>query len=320
MPPEEQVIDKAAENVDSDASFAAGFSRTRGDTPTPSEPPKQEKATEPPKGDADTGPVIEEKKSEAPPADEWKDVHPKVKAELESMRGTIGELGKLPGHVRNIQHQIGGLMTFTQDMKAAMAKATTATQATGAATPSKEQVEAAAKSDARWKQLAEDFPEWAEAVDERLKAVETNKPAPVDTSALKTDVLGEVDSRIAKARDEARTQARAEARTLARIDNAFPDTDWEADIKSEQFATWYEAQKPEVQALSKSAAAQDAIKLIRLYKDGQAQAAKAAEEKAEKQRRLERAATPKGVAHEATPSLPSEDESFARGFSRGRGQ
>lgn len=309
------------QNVDSDASFATGFHRARGDSPsTPAEPPKQEspQPNPEPKSDAKTdgpAPATEEKAAATPaPDDEWKDVHPKVKQELESMRGRLDGLGELPGHVRNLQHQYGGLKSLTSSLKDAIAKATATTQAAGDATPTAEQIESAAKSEARWKQLVEDFPEWAEAIDERMKRIESQRPAPVDTSALKTEVLTDAQARIAKAKEE----ARAEARVLARIDNAFPEDDWEALINSDAFATWYGKQKPEVQSLSASPAAKDAIRLISLFKDARAKDAKAAAEKEAREKRLERAEQPQGVAHEATPSTPTDDEAFDKGFKRGR--
>lgn len=305
------------QNVDSDAAFAAGFSRTRGDT-TPA--PAQQEAPQAPASDAShvESPAPEGTAPGAqPPVDEWKDVPAKVKAELESMRGMVDGLTKLPERFRAIEHQVGGIKSLTQSLKDAVAQATTTTKAAGDSAPTPEQVESAAKSDERWKQLKDDFPEWAEAVDERLKRVETARPS-VDPSALKTEVLTDVDSRIAKARDESRTTILTEARVLGRIDAAFPDYDWEAAIQTEQFATWYEGQKPDVKALSGSPKPQDAIRLVSLFKEAQAKAEKAAAEKEAREKRLDRAEQPQGVAHEATPSMPTEDEAFANGFKRAR--
>ena len=309
------------QTVDSDASFEAGFNRTRGDT-TPAEPAKQDK----PEVKASDASTVESPAASAPGADpattvvedEWKDVPPKVKAELESMRGMVADLTKLPERFRAIEHQVGGIKSLTQSLKETIAKATTTTQAAGHETPTQEQIESAAKDEARWKQLTEDFPEWAEAIDARLKRIEAIKPASVDTSALKTEVLTDVDSRIAKERDESRKTILNEARVLGRIDAAFPDYDWEAAISTEQFATWYGTQKPEVQSLSASPKPQDAIRLISLFRESEAKAAKAAAEKESREKRLDRAEQPQGVAHEATPSTPTEDESFERGFKRAR--
>lgn len=308
------------QNVDSDASFNAGFSRTRGETPTPT--PQQEKA---PESDASStkespAPGASAPGAEAPAIveDEWKDVPAKVKAELESMRGMLAPLGDLPGHVRNLQHQVGGIQSLTKSLNEAVKQATTTTKAAGDAAPTQEQVESAAKSDERWKQLRDDFPEWADAVDERIKRIEAARPAPVDTSALKTEVLTDVDSRISKSTTDQRKTILAEARVLGRIDAKFDDYDWEAAINTQQFSTWYEAQKPEVKALSGSPKAKDAIQLISLYRDAEAKAAKAAAEKEAREKRLDRAEQPQGVAHEATPSTPTEDESFERGFKKAR--
>lgn len=302
--------------ADSNAAFEAGFKKVRtGESPAPAEKPATTEApkveTVAPTGDS---PTTEEK----PVVDEWEGVSPKVKAELESLRGVLKTVEKVPDQLKNIHAHIGGLTTATKDLRTALASAKTVTEAKGAEAPTKEEIESAAKSDARWKQLTEDFPDWAEAVNERLKKVEAAAskavPSVVDTSAIKTEITTDVDQRISKAVAAAEAKA-VQARVYARIDLVHGD-DWEERINSPEFEAWYGKQTKDTQALSSSPKAADAIKLLDLYEADRKKALQKAEEKAERDKRLESAITPKGVVH--TPTVTTDDQAFERGFNKVR--
>lgn len=288
-------------------AFGAGFSGVRGTEPpaaaTPAEPaaPVTE---EPPKTEASAAttateqPVVE---------DEWAGVSPKVKAEIERLGAALSGVGKFSDRLRSIDGHIGSLTAASKEIKAALVQAKTATEGAGKEAPSQQQVASASESDALWKQLKEDFPDWAKAVESRLDAITAAMPKaapPVDTAALKSEVTADVDKRIASASNDARVTARV----YAYLDFKH-GLDWEEKIKSQAFKEWFPTQPADTQALSASTKAGDASKLIGLFEQHLAKAA----EKAARDKRLGRAEQPAGVAVTAAASGDAES-AFAAGF------
>jgi hypothetical protein len=305
---------------ESNAAFAAGFGEVRPNehtsaaaTPAEPAPAAAAPAAEPTPAAAPAEPAAAEATGTASaPAtatpDEWAGVPPKVKAELESLHAAItavtGErLRKIDGH-------IGNLTNVTKDLQAALVQAKTTTQAKGAEAPSNAQVSAAIRDPEKWARLKEDFPDWAEAMEPELADIRSqldklNKAAsPVDTTALRTEIVGEVDKRLPNVTKDAVSQAR----TLAYLDFKH-GTDWEARIGSKAFEDWYKTQPAETRALSASANVSDASKLIGLYDEHLKKAAATAENK----KRLDRAVQPQGVPV-ATAAVEDPEKAFEQGF------
>jgi len=306
----------SAEQVaeESNAAFAAGYAAERG-----IEQPEA-KAAEPPKEPAaEEAPV-----AQAPEAkNEWEGVPDKVKTEIEGIRASLAALDpvtKLPDRLRTIEGHIGGLTSLTKELKAAMAQAKTATETMGSEAPTQEQVRVAMKDPARMKQLKEDYPDWAEVFESELGAVyaridEVAKgSAPVDASALKTEIASDVDKRIGAALQPAVKDAEARARTHAYLDFKH-GIGWEERIGSNAFETWFAKQPKETQLLSASPSVQDASKLLSLY---DAHLEKEAE-KAKREKRLDRSVQPEGVQVAASQGDPDGSAAFAAGYAAVRG-
>lgn len=306
---------------ESDAAMNAGFLAARGSEPSPQPEAKVVSAPVETKPESSAAPATEP----AQEIDEWAGVPPKVKAELERISSSLEPVKNISDRLRNYEGSLGGLKTqlsqLSNDLKAAVAaKATTATQARGAEAPTQEQVRVALKDPERMKQLKEDYPDWADvfegeigAVHARIEAVEKRIAPPVDASALKTELAGDFDKRIAAALQPAVKDAEARARTYAYLDLKH-GTGWEQRIASPEFEAWYAKQPKDVQALSASAVADDASKILALY---DAHLKKSAE-KAERDKRLERAAQPEGVPVAAT-TAEDPDEAMNAGFKAVRG-
>lgn len=308
---------------ESDAAFASGFGEVRGIEP----PAKTELAVvkEPEtkaegEGVATSDPQKPAAESKPDPQDEWAGVPPKVKAELESMRALVSGVAKVPDRLRTIEGHIGGLTSFTRDLKAALETSRTAAEAKGAEAPSKALVEFAAKSPEQWKQLKEDYPDWADVMEAELAAVRSEiaaskTPAGLDEKALDAALK----SRLAEMRDEIRKESKAEvvkeARVLARIDLAHDG--WEETINTPEFEAWYGAQPKEVQALSASGSAKEAIRMLDLYAAHRKTDSDRTAKEVEKQRRLERTIGPTGVTVTAVAEDP--ERAFEAGFKSVRG-
>jgi hypothetical protein len=308
----EQVV---TPSVDSDADLTAGFDEVRGGKSAPIEKPaaKVESATP-----ASDPPATEAKKDEKPAPDEWEGVSAKVKSEIESMREKLGGFDKIAEQLRTINGHIGGLTSQQKQIRDALAQAKTLTEKRGGETPTQAQVDAAAESPAKWRQMKEDLPDWAEAVEERLaELAKTTTAAPsVDASKLKEEFLGEVDSRLSNLGKDATAQARVFAVLDLKHD---PDwnTSWQADVNSPEYDAWFATQKPEVQALAASSAVKDASRLITLFREHRAQGAKAAAAKVEREDRLKRAVQPQGTkVYEMTED---PNEALLAGFNEVRG-
>lgn len=305
-----------------DAAFGAGFDQARGTSTSarPSEPkPKtaanEDPATEAvaPKGTAKPGEAPASEGKTEPPKDEWAGVNPKVREELEAMRAKLGGIAALDEQLRKLSGHIGGQASQLKALKDALAQATTSVvkERGDAAAPTPAEMKAAGESPTKWKQLREDYPDWAEAIDERLGGLEARlakASPPVDTAKLKAELLGDVDTRISSAAVSAETKGRV----MGYLDSKHGPS-WEAEIKSPDFDKWIQTQPKEVVELCASPRVEDASKLIDKFRA----AKKSAAERDERTSRLRRAAQPQGVA--VTETTEDEDAAFSRGFAEARG-
>lgn len=240
---------------------------------------------------------------EEPPVDEWEGVQPGVRKHIEAQAKQLEALNKIPDQMRNLAGHIGGLksaMTAAQD-------AAKATAAAGTAAPDKDQIAAAGASGEKWKALKEDFPEWAEATDERFAAIAAQQAPKVDVESIRKEV-GE--SATTAATTAAREIAR-EARTLAQVDIAHDG--WEETVNSAAFGDWLKGQPPAVRALGESSKPKDAIKMLDGFKADQKTAADKAAAAAKNKQRLAGAAPVKS-AHHADPRYLPDKEAEERGF------
>lgn len=304
--PEEQIEQTADSSVvDSDAGFEAGFAGA----PATAEPPKSTDTPETPAPAAEVAATPEAPQTpeqppeaaETPPVSELAG----VKAELESIKGRLANVDALPTRLRNVEGHIGNI---NSQLKTALASAAAkAVEKSGGDAPTQQQIASAVASGPKWKQLKEDFPDWAEASEEREAALEARikasipPAATVDVNGIKTEVANHLAQYV--------QNAKSEARELARIDAKHED--WEDTVKTPDFRSWLEKQAPETRALSSSAKAKDAIALLDAFKAS----AKPAANKEQQRQRLERATTPKGVPA-ATPASIDDEEAFEDGFKK----
>ena len=286
---DEQVVQQ-----ESNDAFEAGFSEARGvQTPEPqkTEPAPAAPAEEP---KADPPPKTEEPKAAEPPApDPWEGVPSVVKATLDSVNNRLADVDKVSGRLRNVEGHLGGI---AQQLKTALATAKTVEKA-----PTQEQIQKAAASSDRWNRIKEDFPEWAEAMDERLAEMRADKATPPDMEGLRKE-LGE------KLTAEAEARFRQELRKRDETLVEFRHPGWKESVKSKEFESWFKTQPVDVQTLAKSEDAMDAIVLLDKFKAAPTKAAV----KQNQTERLRNAVTPQGTHVAPTPK--SEDDAFERGF------
>lgn len=249
--------------------------------------------------------VAEEAAVKAAADAEWEGVPAKVRQTLEVISGKVGQIDRLQHDLKSVAGRTGAALEGVHALKTALDAAKAATKA-GDDAPTQEQIAAAATSSEKWNQAKEDYPEWAEAMDERLAAMGPGKAA-VDVAGLKTELTGSMSEIVA----QATSQAKAEARELAKVDRKHEN--WEATVETPDFMAWKPTQPPEIQALFDSDRAADAIKMLDLYEDHRKAVAEATAKTDRNKQRLESAVTPKGVSV-ASPRTVSDREAAERAF------
>jgi hypothetical protein len=238
---------------------------------------------------------------------EWEGVPVKVRQTLEAISGKVGALDKIEHRLKGVEGRTGAALEGVHALKTALDAAKAASGAGGDA-PTPEQIAAAAASSAKWKQAKEDYPDWAEAMDERLAALKPGAPAPaVDVAGLKAELSGTVGEIVAKATSE----AKAEARELAKIDRKHES--WEERINTPEFTVWRAAQPPEIQALGASEKAADAIRMLDAFEAHTKAVAEATAKAAANKKRLDSAIQPKGTATPGNRNI-SDEAAEQQGF------
>ena len=299
---------QTAEQAEVEAAFLAGATET------------PEKAVEPEKKEAKTEVKAETKPKEAKPKekeapvktaapDPWEGVQPAVRRTLEEISSKIANTENL---AKAAVGRVGALQAAMDAAKAA--------SKTGADAPTKEQIAAAAANTEKWKKLKDDFPEWADAMEERFTAEKAQLeaaikaiPPAVDVAGLKKDVTGGVQKALNEGLDA------AEERAFLRLKHP----NWKQMVKTPEFSAWLNAQPDNVQRLADSPYADDAIQVFDSYEEHQgtskatAEAATAEKEKENKDR-LAAAVQPKSSTR-AAPATVTEEDAFVQGFNNALG-
>lgn len=208
--------------------------------------------------------------------DPYAGLHPTIRAKLEAQDLLADRLRKAEGH-------IGGLSSENKRINAELAAAKAAADAVRSA-PSQAQVATAQRNTEKWDQLKADFPEWADALEERL-----GNTAQPDLDGLRNQIREELTPQLTS-EISARLKADIAAETEGRLVNV-AHRGWKDTVKTPDFQTWYGQQPDHVKALGASPTAEDAITLLDHYKAQTVGRPDAAAIKASRQQRMQEAAT-----------------------------
>lgn len=153
----------------------------------------------------------------------------------------------------------------------------------------------AGMTDKEWKDLQEDFPEIAKAVESRLSSITNNYEEKIRT----------LESRVAPIQEQAERSYVSEQYRI--LEKEHPDY---ADIaKSEQFKSWVANQPDSVRALIESKQAADAAYLLRTYKNETMKTDKPHSElKQRREMQLRQAQTVPSRGGRARSNLPPDDD------------
>ena len=292
--------------------FAAGFS---GETVKNREEPEPREEDDPdpeaPESEAAelSGEQMEhdDGKGDAGESDPLAGLSPETIAALEArIAPTLSQKieERLSGRIRNIEGHIGGLNKRVNEVAAAREAAA----AQGADSPSNTRVREAMEDGEKMKLLREDFPEFAEALDE-----------------LRGSMVPQSTEANAKAIDErfqnvATVDQVTRVREMMKLDTRFPD--WEDTVQSESYRNWLLNQPQDIQQLTESESARDALKVLEKFKADTAPPAPATDAGREaasnaaqaKSSRLESAVAPTNGKSVVRPATKTAEEAFEEGF------
>lgn len=273
---------------ESNDAFESGFATERGQEPTTETSPEPEVVQEE---------EPQEEQQPEPEPDPWEGVPQVVREQLEAVTGKLSSVDKISDRIRNIEGHIGGLASQVKSF----VTASKAVAKTGVETPSQAQIETAAQSSEKWKAIKEDYPDWAEALEERL--AQEKRAAPVDLDEIRK----KVDESVGSINNSLKVELRKANETIVELKHP----DWRKDVNTNEFKSWFNKQPTEMQALAGSENAVDAIRLLDVYKSSSKKT------KQDKEQRLRSAVTPQGTA--AKPNTLNDEDAFERGFASARG-
>lgn len=299
---EEGDEDVAADDAEAQAAFDAAFQTERAQAPSRGSPANAQTPT--PEKDAAaatetaTADVALAPKNDAAPAaetpapasaeDPWKDVHPVVRAKLEELGLQVGGIQKLEHRLKSAEGRIAAFNTG----KAAARDAAAA----GGEAPNAQQIERAIEGGGeKWKQLAEQFPDWADALEERIAALPRAEPQHIDVDAITEHVAQ-------------RTAIDPEV-IVQHVTTELKHPGWKKTLKTDEFKAWYQTAPADIRAAGASDSADDAIKVLDAFK------AHTARQQIQQRStsRLEAATAPtRGTG--GGPVQPSAEQAFDAGF------
>jgi len=246
------------------------------------------------------------------PDDPFAGMHPAVRARLEKTESLEARLRKVESHagnlnstVKNLNGTVDQLKQENQRLNEELQAARRSTVAAGNTAPTQQAVQQAAKSSEKWEALKAEFPEWADAVEERLAATAQQQ---VNVDDIRKQVTQEVIDGLKSGSLKvdglnAVQPAQQVPANAPELNNDTVDTEiehrvvnaahpgWLDLVKTPAFKTWYEQQPPEVRRLGDSPVADDAIALLTSYKDFAAKQPNADELRQRRQQQLQDAAT-----------------------------
>lgn len=281
------------EEAEAEQGLAAGFEKVRGKDDDTAQT-EDTTTTEPaPKGaDTQANPAAAPAAAAAPAKDPWEGVSPVIREQLQANAARL----------RNVEGHLGGINSNLKEIKAGLDSAKAAAAA-GTKAPTETAIATASGSSEKWKKLQEDFPDWAEAMEERLSTV--GKGPAVDVEGLKRDVHTGVAAAVRAGIDE------AEEKAFVRLKHPT----WKKDVNSPEFGNWLKTQPADIQRLCASPLADDTIKVLDSFAEHRKQVAKSTATQERNQRRLAGAVVPSGSGAVLSTGI-DDDAAFTRGFKR----
>lgn len=177
-----------------------------------------------------------------PPVEPTPDPTDEIKQILDKLGGFETLVTKL---TNTVNEQTGRVGAIQRELAQAKNAANVVARA-----PNAQAVAAASKSLAKWEQLKTDFPDWAEAIEERVGSVAAPEPGP-DIAALQSQLQAEVGSL-----RQAVTMGIEEAKIYG------AHRSWKTEVAGAPFAEWFKTLPAEDQAVYNSTSGDEVIRIL----------------------------------------------------------
>jgi hypothetical protein len=206
--------------------------------------------------------------------DPWAGVPAALRMSIEGLSAKVSVLDEIGQRLKVSEGRIGSIQSELQRQKNAAVEA--AKQVDVA--PTKEQMAAAARSTQKWEELKEEFPEWAEVLEDTKVSLkkEIDELRTIIPRNEQRDVAGEVDQKIQQ------LQENYERKLLT-----IKHPDWREKVALPEYGAWLQKQSAEIQR--KALESKDALECIEVLDAFEAARPKKkpAEIVAERKQRLE---------------------------------
>lgn len=188
---------------------------------------------------------------------------------------------------QNLRAAIGRVAAIQREFDIARKQTPKASEVGGSDNlPSAADVKDASKSLEKWEQLKKDFPDWAEAIEERVSNLKPQQPQrQIDPRAL---------AEFVQMRTQQSVTPLLELVESLQVEIAHKG--WKEEILSPEFGSWLNGQPADVQALADSPKSSDAIALLDKFKAFKSTAPNPQEILRERQQRLNQSVTVRGNA------------------------
>lgn len=235
---------------------------------------------EPGQDDLEGKPEKDEDKKEPP--DPWAGVSPTLRTQFEAIKAKADQFETVSERLKQAERRIGSITNELGQAK----KAAEDTTKKEKEAPTKEQIDAAAQSDEAWKDLKEDYPEWAEAMDKRLAAETAKVEKRLKELGDKIESLSGLKENQGAPEDKIQELKVEFSKQLVSLQHP----KWEETVKSKEFVDFIATQPDEIKAKCGSYNPMDAIEVLDLFtgkeNGGQRKSKTAAEIAEDRRRRL----------------------------------
>jgi hypothetical protein len=198
----------------------------------------------------------------------------------EELKAALSKVDDLKALVGNLQHQVRSSDGRVQTLAKELQSAKQATQSVARA-PNDQSVRAAAKTPEKWAKLKDEFPEWGDAVESLVDTLRVEQPT-VDLTPMQTEIQNQINGIV---------QQFSRAVEEAKLFGAYKN--YKTTVNSEEFVGWWKQQPGDIQALTASQSAEDAIRALDMFEEHKTKARDASRNVTqERGARLQAAAAP----------------------------
>jgi hypothetical protein len=203
------------------------------------------------------------KKEELEQVDPWAGVSPTLRTHFEAIKSKADkvdllgqELNTVSERLKQAERRVGSL---TNELGQAR-KAAEETAKKDKDAPTKEAIDAAAKSEELWLELKADFPEWTEAMDKRLAAENARTDKRLKEIGDKIDSIKPTTEFQEEKIQELKVEFAKEF-----VSSRHPR--WQETVKTQDFTGWIDTQPDEIKEKCRSLRPTDAIEVLDLFQN-----------------------------------------------------